>query len=74
MRKQYFIFLLKGKTVTPQSLEEPCAEKVICEMLRQQFYLSRIHIFAATSQEALEKFQKLTQYYTSDLSPEVILC
>lgn len=74
MRKQYFIFLLKGKTVTPQSLEEPRAEKMIGEMLRQQFYISRIHVFAATSQEALDKFYKLTECYTSELSPEIILC
>lgn len=74
MRKQYFIFLLKGRTVTPQSLEEPCAEKVVCDLLRQQFYLSRIHIVASTGQEALDKFQKLTKCYTSELSLEVILC
>ncbi|WP_300000073.1 hypothetical protein [uncultured Cedecea sp.] len=74
MQKKYFIFLLKEKTVTPQSLEEPCAEKMICEMLRQQFYISRIHIVAATSQEALEKYQKLTKYYTGELSSRVILC
>lgn len=74
MQKKYFIFLLKENTVTPQSLEDPCAGKVICEMLRQQFYISRIHIVAATGQEALEKYHKLTKYYTSELSSRIILC
>lgn len=74
MAEQHFIFLLKEKTITPQSLEEECAAEVICEMLRQQFYISRIHVFAGSNQEALDKFINIAKSHQRELSAGTILC
>lgn len=74
MAEQHFIFLLKEKTVTPQSLEEASAAEVICEMLRQQFYISRIHVLADSNQKALDKFMKISRHHQSELSAETIIC
>ncbi len=74
MQKQHFIFLLKGKVVTPQSLEDPDAGEIIRLLLLQRFYLSRVHIQAKNNHEALEKFQQITETYSAETSTGVIDC
>jgi|GEM_PF-1757954 hypothetical protein len=74
MQKQHFIFLLKGKVVTPQSLEDPDAGEIIRVLLLQRFYLSRIHIQAKNNHDALEKFQQITETYPAEISMDVIAC
>ena len=74
LHKQHFIFLLKGKVVTPQSLEDSDAGEIIRSALSQNFYLSRVHIMARNSAEALEKFQQMTECYAEENGMAVILC
>lgn len=72
--KNNYVFLIKEKTITPQSLEEDCCGDVLRETIRQGFYLSRIHVFAANNKEALEKFLILTEVYPEELATRTIIC
>jgi hypothetical protein len=51
--------------VAPQALDEEYVSQVICEMLRQEYYFSRIHIQTNNSYEALSKFMELTGFHRS---------
>lgn len=73
MRSQY-VFLIKETVITPQSLEQSDCGDILREMLKQGFYLSRIHIFANNSKDALEKFLVVTKNHEHELTARTIIC
>ncbi|NDL64114.1 hypothetical protein [Acerihabitans arboris] len=60
MKQQHFIFLRKADVITPQSLDDPDAGDIIRSVLLQGFSISPVHILAASSHAALDKFQRVT--------------
>lgn len=70
----HYVFLIKEKSITPQSLDEDCCGEVLRETLRQGFHLSRIHILAANSKEALERFLKVTGSFQEELTMRTMIC
>ncbi len=73
MAKQRFVFLLKGEVVTPQSLEDPDAGEIIRAALSQSFAISPMHVLAKNNHEAFDKFQLLSEGYSSEKKVEVRL-
>lgn len=72
--KNHYVFLIKEETITPQSLEDEYCGDVLREAIRQGFYLSRIHVFATTNKDALEKFLTITRTYQDELTIRTMIC
>jgi len=74
MKKYHYIFLLKGNTVVPQSLDEQDAAEIIRTLLSQSFNVSHVHALAEDNNKALEKFDKVNRLYVGNKVREVVIC
>ncbi len=64
MNKRY-IFLVKGNAVTQLCDDEPESESIRDQLLRQGFYISHVHVYAANDRLAYKKY---IEYYAKQQS------
>ncbi len=51
-----YIFLVKGNAVTQLCDDEPQSEEIRHQLLRQGFYISHLHVYAANDRIAYQKY------------------
>ncbi len=72
--KSHYVFLIKEGSITPQSLDDGYCGDVLRETLRQGFHISRIHVHATSSKEALENFLIIMKPYQEELTVRTMIC
>lgn len=53
-----YIFLVKGQSVTQVCDDEPHAELITRQLMKQGFYISHLHIYAGNDEQAYVKYQR----------------